>query len=101
MRFARSLAPLVLAGASCGCTAVTVAITEEQPTVERVFERAIQLDLACITAPWQLVTEGPPVYGTDAALFLLYGSAAVAAYGIVDLPFTYAAYSLHRVERGR
>ena len=99
MRLARGFAPLALAWASCGCTTVAVAITEEHSTAERMFERAIQVDLACITAPWLLVAEGPPVYDTDAALFLLYGSAVVAAYGLVDLPFTYAAYSLHRAQR--
>ena len=101
MRLARSLAPLAIAWASSGCTTVAVALTEEHPTVEHMFERALQVDQACITAPWLLITEGPPVYGTDAALFLLYGSAVVFAYGIVDFPFTYAAYSLHLAERGR
>lgn len=105
MRLARSLAPLGLAVASCGCTTVAVAVSGEQPTAEHVFERAIQVDMVCITAPWSLMPEGLPVYSPgyspDYGLFLLYGMAAVVAYGVVDLPFTYTAYSLYRVERSR
>ena len=98
MRLSSTLASLVLAWACSGCTTVAVAISGEQPTAELVFQKAIQVDLKCISAPWWMVTE-IPFDGRGPAMVLLYSSAAVMAYGIVDLPFTYAAYSFHRAQR--
>jgi len=77
---------------------VAVAVTERHANAESVFERAIQVDLDCITAPWLLPTGGW-VYDRNIALVVLYANAAVMAYGVVDLPFTYAAYSIHRASR--
>ncbi|MGQ0587495.1 MAG: hypothetical protein ACT4PK_09885 [Gammaproteobacteria bacterium] len=99
LRPARGFAVLLLAWAGSGCTAAVVAVTQEQWSADRVFSRAIEVDLACIAAPWWLITEGPAVYTAEEALVVLYGSGIVAAYGIVDLPFTYAAYSFHRASR--
>jgi len=95
----RILALAILVLACTGCTSAVVAAREGVNRPNKVFNKALAFDQQCIALPFVVLNSGPNAgsIGEDPRIGLaILGSAFV--YGVIDIPFTYSAYSLYRVQ---